>query len=156
MTGAASTVSPAKAVAVGGLVALPTLGGRVGRLLDVRDGDAVVAIGAVKMHVPAVSLRPWLDAPPPVALSGPPPEATARPEIDVRGMRVADIEDAVVHAIDAAVQADLPVLRIIHGKGTGALRDRVAEMLREDRRVKHVRLGAWNEGGSGVTVAELA
>jgi DNA mismatch repair protein MutS2 len=48
------------------------------------------------------------------------------------------------------------MLRIIHGKGTGALRDRVGEMLRKDTRVREFRLGAWNEGGAGVTVAELA
>ena len=47
-------------------------------------------------------------------------------------------------------------LRIIHGKGTGALRERVAEMLRKDTRVKEFRLGAWNEGGAGVTMAEFA
>jgi DNA mismatch repair protein MutS2 len=46
-------------------------------------------------------------------------------------------------------------LRIIHGKGTGALRAVVAEMLRKDTRVQSFRLGAWNEGGTGVTVAEL-
>jgi DNA mismatch repair protein MutS2 len=117
-----------------------------------------VAVGAVKMHVPADTLRPWQQTPPPgtVPVSAPTPEADARPEIDLRGFRAADIEDALVHAIDAAVQADLPALRIIHGKGTGALRDRVAEVLRQDRRVKHVRLGVWNEGGGGVTVAELA
>ena len=46
-------------------------------------------------------------------------------------------------------------MRIIHGKGTGALRDRVAEMLRKDTRVKSFRLGLWNEGGAGVTIAEL-
>jgi DNA mismatch repair protein MutS2 len=54
------------------------------------------------------------------------------------------------------VRADLRMLRIIHGKGTGALRERVAELLRGDRRVRAYRLGAFNEGGAGVTVAELA
>ena len=54
------------------------------------------------------------------------------------------------------LKADLRELRVIHGKGTGALRARVAEMLRKDTRVAGFRLGAWNEGGAGVTVAELA
>jgi DNA mismatch repair protein MutS2 len=53
-------------------------------------------------------------------------------------------------------RADLHALRIIHGKGTGALRERVNELLKGDKRVKAYRLGAWNEGGAGVTVAELA
>jgi DNA mismatch repair protein MutS2 len=61
-----------------------------------------------------------------------------------------------MQSIDDAVRADLHRLRIIHGKGTGVLRERVTEMLRKDTRVKAFRLGAWNEGGAGVTVAELA
>jgi DNA mismatch repair protein MutS2 len=71
-------------------------------------------------------------------------------------MRAAEVEEIVMQAVDAAVRADLPELRIIHGKGTGVLRERVGEMLRKDGRVRLVRLGAWNEGGAGVTVAELA
>ena len=51
---------------------------------------------------------------------------------------------------------DLRSLRIIHGKGTGALRERVTEMLHKDTRVKGFRSGAWNEGGAGVTVADLS
>jgi DNA mismatch repair protein MutS2 len=65
------------------------------------------------------------------------------------------MERTLMHALDSAVRADLKSLRIIHGKGTGALRDRVAEVLRGDPRVREYRLGAWNEGGAGVTVAEL-
>ena len=83
------------------------------------------------------------------------PEVEAPREIDLRGQRVSDIDDVVMQALDAAVRADLKSLRIIHGKGTGALRARVAEMLRKDTRVKTFRLGAWNEGGAGVTVAEF-
>src|SRR5205823_9467567 len=84
-----------------------------------------------------------------------PPSFQAPSEIDLRGMRVGEVEDIVMHAVDAAVRADLKTLRIIHGKGTGALRDRVAEMLRKETRVTSFRLGAWNEGGAGVTVVEL-
>jgi DNA mismatch repair protein MutS2 len=54
------------------------------------------------------------------------------------------------------VRADLGALRIIHGKGTGALRERVAELLAGDSRVRTFRMGAWNEGGAGVTIAELS
>ena len=65
------------------------------------------------------------------------------------------MDSVVLQALDDAIRADLPTLRIIHGKGTGALRDRVAEMLRKDTRVRQFRLGAWNEGGAGVTIADL-
>jgi DNA mismatch repair protein MutS2 len=90
------------------------------------------------------------------AMTGDVPEVEARSEIDLRGLRVDEVDAVLAQAIDAAVRAELPALRIIHGKGTGALRDRVAEMLRKDTRVKGFRLGAWNEGGAGVTVAEFA
>jgi len=83
------------------------------------------------------------------------PEIHAQSEIDLRGMRVNEIDDIVMHAVDAAIRADLKTLRIIHGKGTGALRERVSEMLRKESRVTSFRLGAWNEGGAGVTVVEL-
>jgi DNA mismatch repair protein MutS2 len=144
-------------VSVGDFVEVPGLGGRAGRLLDIRDGDAVVAVGSIKMRVPALTLRRSAQAAPaeivPVAAEA--PEVTAPIEIDVRGLRVAEVDEVVMHAIDAAVRADLGSLRIIHGKGTGALRERVAEMLQKDTRVAAARLGAWNEGGAGVTVAEL-
>lgn len=46
-------------------------------------------------------------------------------------------------------------MRIVHGKGTGVLRNAVAEYLKKHRLVKSYRLGDYNEGGIGVTVAEL-
>jgi DNA mismatch repair protein MutS2 len=83
------------------------------------------------------------------------PDVEVRTEVDVRGMRVHEVDDAVLQALDAAIRADLQSLRIIHGKGTGALRERVNQMLKREKRVKQFRLGAWNEGGAGVTVAEF-
>jgi DNA mismatch repair protein MutS2 len=70
-------------------------------------------------------------------------------------MRVDEAEAALALAIDEAVVADLPALRIIHGKGTGALRSAVQGMLRVDRRVSRFRMGVPREGGAGVTVVEL-
>ena len=45
---------------------------------------------------------------------------------------------------------------LFRSKGTGALRERIGQLLRDDRRVRSFRLGAWNEGGAGVTIAEIA
>lgn len=149
----------AGAVRVGDIVEVDTLGGRVGRVLEVRDGEAIVAVGVMKLAVPRSALRQSSAraAAPDVAVSirGDLPEVHAPSEIDLRGMRVGEIEDIVMHAVDAAVSADLKSIRIIHGKGTGALRERVTEMLRKESRVTNFRLGAWNEGGAGVTVVEL-
>ena len=146
-------------VNIGDFVEVETLGGKVGRVVEVRDGEALVAVGAMKLAVPRSALRmstPEAAAPAvTVNIRGDMPEVHAQSEIDVRGMRVGEVEDIVMHAVDAAVRADLKTLRIIHGKGTGALRERVAEMLRKETRVTNFRLGAWNEGGAGVTVVEL-
>lgn len=155
----ASAAGAAGAVAVGDQVELATVQGALGRVLDLRDADAVVAVGAVKLTVPRATLRRSTRAAAPetaVAWSGDVPEVEARTEIDLRGLRMDDAEAVVLQSIDDAIRADLHRLRIIHGKGTGVLRERVTEMLRKDTRVKSFRLGAWNEGGAGVTVAELA
>lgn len=76
-------------------------------------------------------------------------------EIDLRGLRVDEAESVTVAAIDAAIQADHPFLRIIHGKGTGAVRERVHEVLKSDRRVRRFALAPANQGGSGATLAEF-
>ena len=91
-----------------------------------------------------------------VPLMGDQPELDITREVDVRGMRVGEVDDAVIQALDAIVSADLGVLTIIHGKGTGALRERVTQLLKKDKRVKTFRLGLWNEGGAGVTIVEIA
>ena len=67
-----------------------------------------------------------------------------------------DVKRVVEEYLQLAHEKGFRSVRIIHGKGTGALRERVAEMLRKESRVSSFRLGAWNEGGAGVTVAELA
>ena len=146
-------------IAVGDAVEITTFGDRSGRVVAVRDGDAVVAVGGVKMTVPIAAVRRSSRTPERAAavipMRGDVPDVVAASEIDVRGMRADEIESIVMLALDAALRADLRSLRIIHGKGTGALRDRVGEMLAKDSRVASFRLGAWNEGGAGVTIAEL-
>jgi DNA mismatch repair protein MutS2 len=148
-----ATVPPVE----GDNVAVASLDGRVGRLLEMRGSDAVVAVGEVKMTFPVKSLTRVEDeqGKAPVAWRGDLPEVEAKTEVDVRGHRVDEAEVALLQALDSAIRADLRSLRIIHGKGTGALRELVNEMLRKDTRVKGFRLGAWNEGGAGVTVVDL-
>lgn len=145
-------------VGVGDTVEVGTLGGKVGRVLELRGGDAIVAVGGIKLTAPRKSLRHAELAPIETAgtWTGDIPEVHVPTEIDLRGMRPDEAEAVVLQALDAAVSADLKSLRIIHGKGTGVLRDRVTEMLRKDTRVREFRLGAWNEGGAGVTLAEFA
>jgi len=76
-------------------------------------------------------------------------------EVNLIGMRTDEAEGAVLRALDDAIAGDLPSLRIIHGKGTGALRKMVQEVLGNDRRVRRFGFAAANQGGAGATVAEL-
>jgi DNA mismatch repair protein MutS2 len=78
------------------------------------------------------------------------------PEIDLRGLTGDEAETVLVGAIDNAVVGDLRRLRVIHGKGTGALRARVQQVLKGDARIASFRSGEAPEGGTGVTMVELA
>jgi DNA mismatch repair protein MutS2 len=150
-------IDAADAPSAGDLVRVARLGEKTGRVLEVRGREAQVAVGSLKLTVPLDTLTriPPGETEVAVAWHGDLPEVHARSEVDVRGLRADELDSVVLQALDDAIRADLPTLRIIHGKGTGALRDRVAEMLKKDTRVRQFRLGAWNEGGAGVTVAEL-
>jgi len=87
--------------------------------------------------------------------TAPAPEVEAATEISLIGLRVAEAEPLLVKALDDAIRADLPSLRVIHGKGTGALRQRVHEVLSADSRVKRFGFAPPSQGGHGVTVVEF-
>jgi len=76
-------------------------------------------------------------------------------EIDIRGMETLEAIPIVERYIDDAYLGRLESVRIIHGKGTGALRQTVHDTLRRHKRVKGFRLGRYGEGETGVTVVEL-
>ena len=145
-------------------------GGATGTVMELKDGRAVVEVGALRMELPAAELEAvggGGGARPRAAVrarrgntvraaSTALPESHPRAEVDLRGFRVEEVDLELARALDAAVLGELAQLRIIHGKGTGAVRARVQELLRADRRVKEFRLGLHGEGGSGVTVARIA
>lgn len=76
-------------------------------------------------------------------------------ELDLRGERYENALSRVEKYLDDAVLAGYPRVSIIHGKGTGALRKGVQDLLKNHRSVKSSRFGEAGEGGSGVTVVEL-
>ena len=78
-----------------------------------------------------------------------------RSEIDVRGMIGDDAWFVVDKYIDDATIAGVLSVRIIHGKGTGALRAALWNYFKSDKRIKSYRHGAYGEGDAGVTVLEL-
>ncbi len=79
----------------------------------------------------------------------------ASPEVDVRGMTAYEAEDAVDMYLQNASMAGLHTVNIIHGKGTGALRTAIHQMLRHHKLVDSFRIGLYGEGDSGVTVVNL-
>jgi DNA mismatch repair protein MutS2 len=136
--------------------------GRTGTIIDVRDGKAMVEAGAMRMLLPREDLTPLA---PGDQQSDPRPRPTAgyvsagsdaRPEVDLRGMRPEEVDVILGRALDSAIMAGLPSFRIIHGKGTGALRAHVRKWLESDRRISVQRPGELFEGGTGVTVVEFA
>lgn len=154
----AATKRDVRPFAAGDAVLVATLGDKTGSVVEVRGASARVLVGSLTLSVPVSTLTRTAAPPAPavrVPIMGDVPEVDPVREVDLRGMRVDELEIALMQALDAAVRGDLREMRIIHGKGTGALRERVGEMLRGDSRVASHRLGAWNEGGAGVTVAEL-
>ncbi|MGH7476243.1 MAG: endonuclease MutS2 [Longimicrobiales bacterium] len=149
---------PERPLVEGGWVRLASTGA-TGRVAEVRDGRALVELGALRLHLPVEELEPTAAPRRDTSAGGggwTAPAVEAAPELDLRGLRADEVASRLEPAVDAASRADLPSLRIIHGKGTGALREVVAKLLRSDPRVAGLRAGGPGEGGTGVTVAELA
>ncbi len=80
---------------------------------------------------------------------------SASRELDIRGLETLEAEAVVENFLSAAVMGRLETVTIIHGKGTGALRKAVHDILRRNKAVKSFRLGVYGEGESGVTVVTL-
>ena len=131
------------------------------------DGELTVRFGLMKMTVSLADVesldgqKPEIPVkakpaptPTPAVVSPPaPPVRTSNNTVDIRGSRVADAEFELEQAITQAVQSG--ALWIIHGKGTGKLRQGVHEFLERHPLVDRFELAAQAEGGTGVTVAYL-
>ena len=76
-------------------------------------------------------------------------------ELDIRGMASDEAIMELDSYIDNAIVSGLETIRIIHGKGTGVLRQSVQAHLRTHKAIKSYRLGTFGEGENGVTIAEL-
>jgi len=80
---------------------------------------------------------------------------TLRTEIDLRGMTMDEAQPVIEKYLDQAYLYGLNQVRIIHGKGTGALRKKVNDYLKSHPKVENTQFGAWNEGDLGVTVVKF-
>ncbi len=128
-----------------------------GTILDDTDKTHVlVAFGNLKMRIERNNLTlVRRSAPPKESIPVNIPAAPESYEIDVRGLYGDEAVKEVDTFLYQAYTSGLPRVDIIHGKGTGALRKRIHDYLREQRIVREFKLGEWNEGGSGMTVVYL-
>lgn len=143
-------------LSVGDRVEVSTLGLEA-EIAAIEGDSAEVVMGGLRLRQPLSALK---------RLGGPRKEPTQRlsistggafvpMEIDVRGERVADVEQELERYLDSAYRANLPSVRIIHGKGTGALRQAVRRQLAAHPAVVRSESGGHGEGGDGVTIAYL-
>jgi DNA mismatch repair protein MutS2 len=149
---------------VGSRVRIESIG-TTGTVVEIRDGRATVETGGLRMVLSRddLSVLPPGDQKAAAKRARVPggggyvsADLEASSEVDLRGMRVDELDLHLGRALDSALMAGLPSFRIIHGKGTGALRAEVQELLRADPRISTVRPGERYEGGTGVTVVEFA
>jgi len=146
----------------GDRVRVTTLGMDGELLEEPRDGVVAVQIGAMRATLPVDTLRPARTPAEPVAArqrqKSQASEIQMRkalhisPEVTIRAMRVDEALPLLDRYMDDAYAAGLKQARIIHGRGTGALRKFVADYLREHPAVQSFRAGEEGEGGDGVTM----
>jgi len=152
--------APSRPIEAGDLVELPGVKMPATVVSVNGDGTLLLQAGKMKMTTKAAQVRLLENQPKKQAVrSG--GSATVRmqsraaTELDIRGLETLEAESVVENYIDAAVMSKLGTVTIIHGKGTGALRKAVHEMLKRNKAVKSFRLGRYGEGEAGVTVVEL-
>jgi len=132
-------------------------GTETGEIVELKGSNAVVVWKSGRIKVKAQDLmRTAAGASERWTLPAPADNSHFRNELDLRGLTGEEAIAEVQHFLDDALLSGVQRVDIIHGKGTGALRKRVTEFLKGYPQVKSFRLGEWNEGGSGVTVVELA
>ncbi|MCT4795670.1 endonuclease MutS2, partial [Exiguobacterium alkaliphilum] len=125
---------------------------------QINDNEYNVQVGIMKVNVKADDLQkigPSKEQPLKAKGSSLKRQSTTKSELDLRGVRVEEGLSRLDKYIDEALVSGYDNVRIIHGLGTGAMRQATQEFLKGHRHVKSQRPGGMGEGGLGVTVVEL-
>ncbi len=154
---------PSRPIQKGDLVEFPGVRQPAEVISVGKDGTLQLKAGVLKMKAKAEEVRLIEDderaarkPKPPVVSGGTRTlRSAASRELDIRGMETLEAESVVEGFLSAAVMGKLETVTIIHGKGTGALRKAVHDILRRSKAVKSFRLGVYGEGESGVTVVTM-
>ncbi len=152
--------TPAGPLQVGDLVWVPSLQAS-GEVTALEGDEAEVQMGSIRLRLPQERLE-LRERARPETIAGErsgsvlPLAPSPGMELDLRGLRAEEVPSRLDRYLDAAFRAGLPWVRIIHGKGTGVLRQVVRQRLAGHPLVAEQRAGDPQEGGDGVTIARLA
>jgi len=152
--------APTRPIEAGDTVELRGIGSKAEVIEIADDGTLVLQAGVMKINAKPTEVRLVEGAKKPdfrrvVAQSEAKLRASAKPEIDLRGMMAEEAVSAAEGFLDSAALSNLETVTLIHGKGTGALRQAIHESLKRNKQVKDYRLGRYGEGEMGVTVVTL-
>ena len=153
---------PKRDILVGDTVELLKLGTKASVIAINKDGTYQLQAGILKMNAKKDEIY-LLENENPYKAKGGRPAHSGREmkmtamssEVDLRGMDTVEAICVLDNYLDAAMRANLSSVRIIHGKGTGALRSAVQQQLKKNKHIKTFRLGVYGEGEDGVTIAEF-
>jgi len=153
---------PKRGILVGDTVELLKLGTKASVIAINKDGTYQLQAGILKLTAKKDEIY-LLENENPYKAKGGRPAHSGREmkmtamssEVDLRGMDQVEAICVLDNYLDSAMRANLPSVRIIHGKGTGALRNAVQQALKKNKYVKKFRLGVYGEGEDGVTIAEF-
>ena len=152
---------PKRQIMVGDTVELLKLGTKASVLAINKDGSYQLQAGILKVNAKADEIY-LLENENPYKVKGRPAHSgremkmtAMNTEVDLRGMDTVEAISVLERYMDEAMRSNLSSVRIIHGKGTGALRAAVQQSLRKNKFVKSFRLGVYGEGEDGVTIAEF-
>ena len=155
---------PSRPIQKGDLVEIPGVSTPAEVVSVGGDGTLQLKAGILKMKAKADEVRLIEDderaamkkkAPKPTRTAVTGLRTAASRELDIRGMETLEAESVVETFLSTAVMGHLETVTIIHGKGTGALRNAVHDILRRNKNVKSFRLGVYGEGENGVTVVTM-
>ena len=153
---------PKRKVMVGDTVELLKLGTKASVLAINKDGSYQLQAGILKLTAKPDEIYLLENENPYKVKQGRPAHsgremkmAAMNTEVDLRGMDTVEAITVLERYLDEAMRSNLGTVRIIHGKGTGALRAAVQQSLRKNKFVKKFRLGVYGEGEDGVTIAEF-
>ena len=155
---------PSRPIQKGDLVEIPGVSTPAEVVGVGSDGTLQLKAGILKMKAKADEVR-LIEDDERAAMKKKAPKPTRTPvtglrtaasrELDIRGMETLEAESVVETFLSTAVMGHLETVTIIHGKGTGALRNAVHDILRRNKNVKSFRLGVYGEGENGVTVVTM-